>query len=164
MKYTVLGRIVVLLFSVAAFAEQPQSGNLRLTRHVLTGGGASSGAGSLRVSSVTCLSTPVGVSSNSQFSLYAGYMVPAFQVAPLSPIRNLVITRLPATNNMHLSWAAVPVAGYYVIYRDSNPGFVPGPASRIGTSSTNAFTDVNAVTLPTRTYFYVVTWVRSQNP
>jgi hypothetical protein len=163
MEYPVWLRIVALLFSAAAFADQPQRGNLRLSKHVLAGGGEFSSSQVFRMHGVMCPSTPVGVSSDNQFFVHAGYMEPTFQVSPLSPIQDLVIERLPATGYVHLSWAAVPSAAYYVIYRDSYHDFVPGPASRIATTSSNSFTDVNTLALPARTYFYVVTWVSTQD-
>ena len=87
----------------------------------------------------------------------AGFLTPTFEVAPLSPIQDLVIRRQPASTNMKLDWSAIAGATSYSIYRGTTALFTPAPENLIGTNTTNTFTNIGAVGLPATRYFYVVT-------
>jgi len=157
-------RAFVLVFSLfsffafSAFAQPQQSENFRITKSVLDAGGAPSTSTNFRLTSAFGQPTPIGLQSSTNFILSAGFLSPIFSVSPLSPIQDLVIRRMTGLSaDMRLNWSAIPNADTYTIYRDTNPLFTPGPANLIGTSATNSFTDVGAVSLPGVKYFYIVT-------
>ncbi len=145
------------IFCVSAFAQPQQSENFRITKSVLDAGGGASTSANFRLVSAFGQPTPVGVSSSTNFVLSAGFLSPTFAAAPLSPIQDLVMIRQPASNNMKLDWGTIPGATLYTIYRDVTSNFTPGPGNLLGTSATNTFTDVGAVSLPATKYFYNVT-------
>jgi hypothetical protein len=131
---------------------------------VLDAGGALSTSTNFRLVSAFGQPTPIGVASSANFTLSSGFLSPVFSTSPLSPIQNLVIIRQPASNNMKLDWGAIAGATLYTIYRDVTSTFTPGPSNQIGTSATNTFTDVNAVSLPAIKYFYIVTSSAGSGP
>ncbi len=150
--------------SVCALAQPQQSENFRITKSVLDAGGGVSTSTNFRLVSAFGQPTPIGLSSSANFTLSAGFLSPIFGTSPLSPIQDLVIIRQAASNNMKLDWSAVAGATSYTIYRDVTPTFVPAPANLLGTSTTNTFTDLNAVTLPATKYFYIVTSTSGGSP
>ena len=160
-----LSFLLMLLIASLAFAQPQQSENFRITKSVLDAGGGASSSANFNLVSAFGQPTPIGVSSSANFILSAGFLSPMFEVAPLSPIQNLVIQRQPGlSNDVKLDWGAIPGATLYTIYRDTNPLFVPGPGNQIGTSATNTFTDVGAVSLPAIRYYYNVTSTAGNGP
>jgi len=157
-------RTASLLLPALLLAQPQQSENFRITKSVLDAGGGASNSTNFQLVSAFGQPTPIGVSSSSNFVLSAGFLSPQFAASPLSPIQDLVIRRAPASNNMQLDWGAIAGATLYTIYRDTNPLFTPGPANQLGTSPTNSFTDVNAVTLPAVKHFYNVTSSSGSSP
>jgi hypothetical protein len=154
------------IFSVSAFvfAQPQQSENFRITKSVLDAGGAPSTSTNFHLVSAFGQPTPIGVASSANFTLYAGFLTPAFAVSPNAPF-DLVIKRQPAlSNDMKLDWSAVSGATSYVIYRDTNPIFTPAPGNQVGTSGTNSFIDAGAVGLPAIKYFYIVEAVGGASP
>ncbi len=157
MKRVLFILICALLCGSALFAQPQQSENFRITKSVLDAGGAASTSADFRLYSAFGQPTPIGISSSANFVLSAGFLTPSFAASPLSPIQDLVIRRQPASTNMKLDWGAINGAMLYTIYRDVTPTFTPGPLNLLGTSATNTFTDVGAVSLPASKYFYNVT-------
>ncbi len=80
------------------------------------------------------------------------------------PFKTSSFAANPLLRDMKLDWGAIAGATTYTIYRDTNPLFTPGPSNQIGTSSTNTFTDVGAVSLPVTKYFYNVTSSAGSGP
>jgi hypothetical protein len=164
MKKMLILIVGILMGVTAALAQPQQSANFRITKSVLDAGGAASTSTNFRLVSAFGQPTPIGISSSTNFTLSAGFLSPVFAASPLSPIQNLVIIRQSASNNMKLDWGAISGATLYTIYRDVTPTFTPGPTNQLGTSATNTFTDVNAVTLPATKYFYIVTSTGGSSP
>lgn len=156
--------LITLPCAATVFAQPQQSENFRITKSVLDAGGGASTSTNFRLVSAFGQPTPVGVASSANFTLSAGFLSPTFEASPLSPIQDLVIKRAPASNNVQLEWSAIPGATLYTIYRDVTPTFTPGPLNQIGTSATNTFADVNAVSLPAVKYFYNVTSTAGGSP
>ena len=153
------------IFSVSAFCQPQQSENFRITKSVLDAGGGTSSSANFQLISAFGQPTPVGVSFSTNFTLYAGFLSPTFAIAPTSPIQDVVIVRMPGlSSNMKLDWSTIPNATEYAIYRDTNSNFVPGPGNQVGTSATNTFTDLGAVSLPAVQYFYIVTYTFGNRP
>ena len=165
MKTILILILVALLCAATLFAQPQQSENFRITKSVLDAGGGASSSANFQLVSAFGQPTPIGVSSSTNFTLHAGFLTPAFGVAPTSPIQDLVIMRVAGlSNDVQLDWSAIPGATLYTIYREANPNFIPGPANQIGTSATNTFTDIGAVALPAVKYFYNVTWSSDSGP
>ena len=155
---------VVASYAFTASAQPQQSENFRITKSVLDAGGGASNSANFQLISAFGQPTPVGLSSSANFNLSAGFLSPMFSVSPLSPIQDLVIMRQPASLNMQLDWSVIEGAATYTIYRDTSSTFTPGPGNLLGTSSTNSYTDANAVGLPAFKYFYIVTSTSGNGP
>lgn len=90
-----------------------------------------------------------------QSEFAAPFCPPAFPVPPPGDPTDLQAT--VSGNEVILTWNASSGAGVtYTIYRDTTPGFTPGPSNQIATGVTGtSYTDLG--TAPGTTYYYTVT-------
>jgi hypothetical protein len=58
-------------------------------------------------------------------------------------------------NNAKFTWQTLSGADHYVVYRNTDPSFVPGPADSIGVTSDTFYTDVGVINSPSSFYYLV---------
>lgn len=153
---------VLLVGAVAAFAQPQQSENFRITKSVLDAGGGLSTSANFRLVSAFGQPSPLGEQASANFVLHAGFLSPALELSPLSPVQALVIQQQGL--NAFLSWNAVAGAGLYRIYRSTTPAFVPGPGNLVGSTAGTTFTDSGVISLPALRHYYVITADHGSGP
>ena len=98
-------------------------------------------------------SSPPGVSSSTNYTLYSGYLQPIFGGVPGSALVWIWTDSI----NVYLDWEDIPYANTYYIYRSTDPAFVPGPTNLIGSATISQYTDNGVVTdLEARNFYKIV--------
>jgi hypothetical protein len=147
-----VGALIVISVSSAVIA-QPHSDNYILKKWAISSGGGSMSSDNYNAVSIVGQSSPPGVSSSANYTLYSGFLGPIFAGAPGSAL----VWIWTDSANVHMDWEDVPNANTYYIYRSTDPAFVPGPSYLIGTSTSSDYIDPNAVSNPNVKYFYRIT-------
>jgi len=147
-------KALLLLFLPALLWAQSSSENFTISKSVIDASGGASSSANFNLVSAFGQPTPIGEQSSENFTLYAGFLSPALQVSPLSPIQQLVIKE--SQPNAVLNWEAIAGAGSYSVYRDPSINFVPGPGNLVGTTSNTTFTDTNVFSGPAVQQYYIV--------
>ena len=89
------------------------------------------------------------------------HALPPDEVPP-APVANLTVTL--DQGDLSLSWSAVTTdsagspetTSYYVVYRDEDPGFSPGPGDSIAGVTETSYLDPGAAGDTLTNYFYIV--------
>ena len=132
---------------------QPQSDNYILKKWAISSGGGSMSSDSYQAVAVIGQSSPPGVSSSANYTLYSGFLGPIFGGAPGSAL----VWIWSDSIDVHLDWEDVVNANIYYIYRSTDPSFAPGPTNLVGSSAISEYTDVGAIVDPDARYFYKIT-------
>jgi hypothetical protein len=132
---------------------QPHSDNYILKKWAISSGGGSMSSTNYNAVAVIGQSSPPGVSSSANYTLYSGFLGPIFGGAPGSAL----VWIWTDSVNVHLDWEDVPNANTYYIYRSTDPAFVPGPANLVGSSTTSDYVDADAVSVENAKRFYKIT-------
>ena len=98
-------------------------------------------------------SSPPGVSTSANYTLYSGFLGPIFAGAPGSAL----VWIWTDSVDVHMDWDDVPAVSTYYIYRSLDPDFVPNPGNLVGSSTSSDYIDVGAVSDPNTKYFYRIT-------
>ncbi len=146
--------LIALFIPLLLFAQTPQSENFTLMNNVIGAGGGTAISANFALVSAFGQSAPLGMQSGESFMLYAGFLHPALQVSPLSPIQRLVIKE--ALPDARLYWEPSNGAGSYSIYRAATIDFVPGPSSFIATVADTFYIDVGVLAGPASQQYYIV--------
>jgi hypothetical protein len=144
--------IIIMALPVLLFA-QPQSDNYILKKWAISSGGGSMSSDSYQAVAVIGQSSPPGVSSSENYTLYSGFLGPILGGAPGSAL----VWIWTDSVDVYLDWEDVPNANTYFIYRSTDPTFIPAPANLVGSSTTSDYVDDNAVSVEDAKYFYKIT-------
>jgi hypothetical protein len=149
---TIVVAVVIITLSSVVFA-QPHSDNYILKKWAISSGGGSMSSANYQAVAIVGQSSPPGVSSSANYTLYSGFLGPIFAGAPGSAL----VWIWTDSADVHMDWEDAPGASNYYIYRSTDPTFVPGPSYLIGTSTSSEYIDRNAVSDPNTKYFYKIT-------
>jgi hypothetical protein len=150
MKRTICFIIIVAL-PIVLFA-QPHSDNYILKKWAISSGGGSMSSANYNAVAIIGQSSPPGVSSSANYTLYSGFLGPIFGGAPGSALVWIWTDSI----DVYLDWEDVPNANTYYIYRSTDPAFVPGPTNLVGSSTTSEYIDADAVSNQHSKYFYMI--------
>ena len=145
------GGLIILVLPCLLFA-QPHSDNYILKKWAISSGGGSSSSSNYQAVSVIGQSSPPGVSSSANYTLYSGFLQPIWALPG-----SALVWIWTVTNDVYLDWDDVPNASTYYIYRSTDPAFVPGPANLVGSATASEYVDTGAVTDLDAKYFYKIT-------
>lgn len=148
---SVLYVVAVCLIAHLLFA-QPQSDNYILKKWAISSGGGSMSSDSYQAVTVIGQSTPPGISTSDNYTLYSGFLQPLFGL----PGEALVWIWTDSVD-VYLDWYDVPNANVYYIYRSDDPTFVPSTGNLLNSTSSSDYVDVGAVEDPGAKYFYKIT-------
>jgi hypothetical protein len=156
MKFTshlkvLVGALIVISVISAVFA-QPHSDNYILKKWAISSGGGSMSSGDYNAVAVVGQSSPPGVSSSANYTLYSGFLQPIWAL----PGSALVWIWTVGTD-VHLDWEDVPRASIYYIYRSLDPEVEIIPSNLVGSSLTSDYVDEDAVNVTGGKYFYRIT-------
>jgi hypothetical protein len=151
MLLTSLMMISVIGFTFTAQA-QPHSDNYILKKWAISSGGGSMSSDNYQAVVVVGQSSPPGISTSANYTLYSGFLGPIFGGAPGSA----TVWIWTDSVDVYLDWEDVPNADTYYIYRSTDPEFVPDPGYLIGSTSSSDYIDVSAVNIPDAKYFYKI--------
>ena len=146
--------ILIVLIGIGCITyAQPQSDNYILKKWAISSGGGSASSENYQAVVIVGQSSPPGVSTSENYTLYSGYLQPIFGGgAPGAPL----VWVWTDSVNVYLDWEDVPNATSYYIYRGSDPGVIVDPGNLIGTSGTSDYTDTNAAADSVK-FFYLIT-------
>jgi hypothetical protein len=144
--------ILIMAMPILLFA-QPHSDNYILKKWAIASGGGSMSSTNYQAVVITGQSSPPGVSSSTNYTLYSGFLGPIFAGAPGSAL----VWIWTDSVDVYLDWEDVPNANTYYIYRSLDPAFIPGSGNLIGSNSSSDYTDHDAVNDPNAKYFYKIT-------
>ena len=145
--------VMVVISMVCTALAQPQSDNYILKKWAISSGGGSASSDNYQAVVIVGQSSPPGVSTSENYTLYSGYLQPIFAGgAPGAPL----VWVWTDSANVYLDWEDVPNATSYYIYRGSEPGVILDPGNLIGTSATSDYTDTDAVADSVK-FFYLIT-------
>jgi hypothetical protein len=145
--------VTVLLTLVIAAQGQPHSDNYILKKWAISSGGGSASSDNYQAVMIVGQSSPPGVSTSENYTLYSGYLQPIFAGgAPGAPL----VWVWTDSVNVYLDWDDVPNATSYKIYRGSAPDVMVDPGNLIGTSATSEYTDADAAADSVK-FFYLIT-------
>jgi hypothetical protein len=130
---------------------QPSSDNYILKKWVISSGGGSMSSDNYQAVAVIGQSSPPGVSSSANYTLYSGFLQPIWGLPG-----EALVWIWTDTVNVYIDWDDVFNATSYNVYRASHPGVTATPGNLIGTSATSNYTDTNAVADSVK-FFYLVT-------
>jgi hypothetical protein len=131
---------------------QPHSDNYILKKWAISSGGGSMSSTNYQAVAVVGQSSPPGVSSSTNYTLYSGFLGPIFGLPG-----SALVWIWTDSIDVHIDWDDVPNANTYFIYRSVDPAFVPSPANLIGSTTSSAYIDVGAVADPGTKFFYRIT-------
>jgi len=150
MKKTIC--VIILLAATCSLFAQPHSDNYILTKWAISSGGGSMSSANYNAVAIVGQSSPPGVSSSTNYTLYSGFLGPILG-APGSAL----VWIWNVGNDVHLDWEDVAHAHTYYIYRSLTSDFEPDPSYWVGTSASSDYIDVGAVSDPNTKYFYRIT-------
>jgi hypothetical protein len=143
---------LIVICTVQFLIAQPHSDNYILKKWEISSGGGSMSSANYHAVSVVGQSSPPGVSSSTNYTLYSGFLQPIWAL----PGSALVWIWNVGTD-VHLDWEDVPHANTYYIYRSLEPDVEIIPGNLLGSSSTSDYIDVDAVSVAGGKYFYRIT-------
>ena len=146
-----MGVLIIVAFVCVLFA-QPQSDNYILKKWAISSGGGSMSSDNYQAVAVIGQSTPPGVSTSDNYTLYSGFLQPLFGL----PGEALVWIWTDSVD-VYLDWDDVPNANIYYIYRSDDPTFVPGTGNLLNSTISSEYTDVGAVEDLGAKFFYKIT-------
>jgi hypothetical protein len=139
--------ILVALTSVAA--------DTQLATSVAASSGGRGSSTHFAVKSTVGQPTPIGPAASTNFEVGAGF----WYQDPVAPSAIGDLTAKLSVNDIVLQWAhaADNVAiDQYIVYRGTNPGFVPGSGNVLGQTKGSSYLDPGAAGTVGTDYFYVV--------
>jgi len=144
--------LLVVICTVQFLLAQPHSDNYILTKWAISSGGGSMSSANYNAVAIVGQSSPPGVSSSANYTLYSGFLGPILG-APGSAL----VWIWADSADVHMDWEDVPDVSTYYIYRSLVPDFEPSPSYLVGTSASSDYLDVGAVSDPNTKYFYRIT-------
>jgi hypothetical protein len=146
--------IMIMIVGIALAAQgQPHSDNYILKKWAISSGGGSASSDNYQAVVIVGQSSPPGVSTSDNYTLYSGYLQPILAGgAPGAPL----VWVWTDSFNVYLDWDDVPNATSYNIYRGSAPDVIVDPGNLIGTSATSEYTDADAAGDSVK-FFYLIT-------
>jgi hypothetical protein len=150
MKKTIC--VIILLAATCSLFAQPHSENYILTKWAISSGGGSMSSANYNAVAIVGQSSPPGVSSSANYTLYSGFLGPIIG-APGSAL----VWIWTDSVDVHMDWDDVPDVNSYYIYRSLVPDFEPNPGNLVGSSTSSDYIDVGAVSDPNTKYFYRIT-------
>ena len=151
LKVMMAALIIISVGSVVV--AQPHSDNYILKKWAISSGGGSMSSTNYNAVAIVGQSSPPGVSSSANYTLYSGFLGPILGIAPGSAL----VWIWTDSADVHMDWEDVSGVNTYYIYRSTDPAFVPGPSYLIGSSVSSDYIDPNAVSDPNVKYFYKIT-------
>jgi len=142
--------LLVIIFQAPEVAADAQ-----LATSVLASGGGEANSTNFRMRSTMGQSTPIGPSASVNFEVGAGF----WYQDPVAPSAIGDLTATLAVTDIHLEWshAGDNVAiDHYVVYRATDPGFVPSGGNVIGQTGGNAYLDPGVAGVVGTDHFYLV--------
>jgi hypothetical protein len=151
---TLLSLIMIMIFGIALAAQaQPQSDNYILKKWAISSGGGSASSENYQAVVIVGQSSPPGVSTSENYTLYSGYLQPIFAGgAPGAPL----VWVWTDSANVYLDWDDVLDATSYNVYRGSDLSVTVAPSNLIGTSATSDYIDTGAAADSVK-FFYLIT-------
>lgn len=146
-----IGGLMIVTFVFVVFA-QPQSDNYILKKWAISSGGGSMSSDNYQAVAIVGQSSPPGVSTSDNYTLYAGFLQPIFGLPG-----EAVVWIWADSADVYLDWDNVPNANTYYIYRSDDPTFIPGPGYLLGSTPSSDYIDYGAVEDPSAKYFYRIT-------
>jgi hypothetical protein len=153
-RKTAMGTLIVILaISIAhLIVAQPSSDNYILKKWAISSGGGSMSSDNYQAVAVIGQSSPPGVSTSQNYTLYSGFLQPIF-VLP----GEAVVWIWTDSLNVHIDWDDVPHANSYNIYRSSDPECQIVPGNFLGSTATSYYMDSGVVNPAGAKYFYRIT-------
>jgi hypothetical protein len=144
---------IISVFAISCIVvAQPHSDNYILKKWAISSGGGSMSSDNYQAVAIVGQSSPPGVSSSANYTLYSGFLGPIFGGAPGSAL----VWIWTDSVNVYIDWEDVPDATTYHIYRSIDPTFVPGPGNLVGSTTSSEYTDLGAGETLNVKYFYII--------
>jgi hypothetical protein len=142
--------IVAVLFSYTLAAADAE-----LATSVIAAGGGEASSTNFKMKATLGQSTPIGPSTSTNFGVGAGF----WYQDPVAPSAIGDLTATLSVNDIALQWshAADNVAiDHYVVFRSTDPGFVPAGGDSVYQTKGTSYLDPGAAGSTVNNYFYVV--------
>jgi len=147
------GPAILAMIVLLAFA--PAAADTQLATSVAACSGGRGNSTHFAVKSTLGQPTPIGPAAGTNFEVGAGF----WYQDPVAPSAIGDLTAKLSVDDIVLQWAhaADNVAiDQYIVYRGTNPGFVPGSGNVLGQTEETAYLDPGAAGTVGTDYFYVV--------
>ncbi|MCA9994625.1 MAG: M23 family metallopeptidase [Anaerolineales bacterium] len=140
-------------------ADNPTSSSYELASSTFGMGGGTKSSASYTVNGTSGQTHETGSASSPSYQVNSGYWVdPDTGCTAVSAAAPLIETTV--SNQVKLSWASVPNATSYNIYRSTNAPYFT-PSTLYDTANTSPWYDDGAIGTPSSNYFYIIRAVGS---
>lgn len=143
--------LVTVIILTQVIVAQPHSENYVLKKWMISSGAGIIHSGNHQLNVLIGQSSPAGISSGVNYTLYSGLLQPMFGL-----LGTAVVWIWIEGNDVYLDWDDIPNAAIYYIYRSQDPNFFPNPTNLLNSTITSEYTDEGAVGDAGVNFFYQV--------